>query len=206
MVEQSGISDLNSIPAGVRASNGDSTRGELRVFLGYAAGVGKTYAMLEAAQRRLSAGADIAVGYVETHQQQETDALLDGLEIISRREKIYRGMTLTEMDVDAVLSRQPQIVLVDDLAHTNIPDSRHPKRYLDIEDLLRKGVDVYTTVNVQHVESLNDIIVQITGITVDETVPDRFFDAVDQIELIDILPEDLLKRLEDGKWVICGSG
>ena len=199
MVEQSGISDLNSIPAGVRASNGDSTRGELRVFLGYAAGVGKTYAMLEAAQRRLSAGADIAVGYVETHQQQETDALLDGLEIISRREKIYRGMTLTEMDVDAVLSRQPQIVLVDDLAHTNIPDSRHPKRYLDIEDLLRKGVDVYTTVNVQHVESLNDIIVQITGITVDETVPDRFFDAVDQIELIDILPEDLLKRLEDGK-------
>lgn len=191
--------DPDSLLAGLRASNGDSTRGKLRIFLGYAAGVGKTYAMLEAAQRRREEGADVVVGYVETHGRVETDALLNGLEIIPRTQSTYRGIMLTEMNVDAIVARRPQIVLVDELAHTNIPDSRHPKRYLDVEDLLNAGIDVYTTVNVQHIESLNDVVSQITGVTIHETVPDRIFDSADQIELIDLLPEDLLRRLDEGK-------
>jgi two-component system sensor histidine kinase KdpD len=182
-----------------QAHHDEAKRGKLRVFLGYAAGVGKTYAMLEAAQQRLAEGVDIVIGYVETHQQLQTTSLLNGLAIIPRREVSQHGLHLNEMDTDAVLSRRPQIVLVDELAHRNIPDSRHPKRYQDVEDLLDASIDVYATVNVQHIESLNDVVAQITGIRMQETIPDRLIDDAAQIELIDILPEELLRRLDEGK-------
>jgi two-component system sensor histidine kinase KdpD len=173
-------------------------RGKFRIFLGYAAGAGKTYTMLEVAQRRKAEGADVVAAYVETHGYPETDALLKGLEIVPHRVVQVHGTTQTELDVDAVLARQPQIALIDDLSHTNPPDSRHPRRFQDIEELLNAGIDVYTTVNVQHIESLNDVVAQITGVTIEETVPDSVFDQADQIELIDILPEDLLQRLQEG--------
>jgi two-component system, OmpR family, sensor histidine kinase KdpD len=195
-------SDPDNLFNGEPVDNNNIRQGKLRIFLGYAAGVGKTYAMLEAAQQRLEERADTVIGYVETHQQPETEALLDGLEIIPRREISHDGVSLTEMDTDAVLARKPQIVLVDELAHTNVPDSRHPRRYQDVEDLLNAGIDVYTTINVQHIESLNDVITQITGITVSETVPDYLLDRADQIELVDILPEDLLHRVSEGKVYI----
>ncbi len=173
--------------------------GKLRIFLGYAAGVGKTYAMLQSAQARLAEGADIVVAYIETHGRAETDALLEGLEQIPRHTIHYRGVMLSDMDTDAVLARRPQIALVDELAHSNIPESRHLKRYQDVEDLLDAGIDVYTTLNVQHIESLNDVIEQITGVTIRETVPDSIIQRADDIELIDILPADLLQRLDAGK-------
>ncbi|MBZ0297738.1 MAG: sensor histidine kinase KdpD [Anaerolineae bacterium] len=198
MIDRSKNPASNTLTA-PHAGDGKSKRGKLRIFLGYAAGVGKTYAMLEAALSRRAEGVDVVVGYVETHHRPEINSLLDGLEIIPHRETTYRGITLNEMDVDRVLARQPQLVLVDELAHTNVPDSRHPRRYQDVEELLDAGIHVYTTVNVQHIESLNDVVAQITGITVNETVPDYLFDMADQIELIDILPEDLLRRLDEGK-------
>lgn len=174
-------------------------RGKLKIFFGYAAGVGKTYAMLEAAQQRKAEGVDVVVGYVETHGRKETEALLQGLEIIPRRRVPYRGVILEEMDLDAILARRPELVLVDELAHTNAPGSRHLKRYQDVEELLDVGIHVYTTLNVQHLESLNDVVAQITGVRVRETVPDRIFDQADEIELIDLPPEELLKRLKEGK-------
>lgn len=177
-------------------------RGRLKIFLGYAAGVGKTYAMLEAARQRRSAGVDVVVGYVETHGRAETDALLKDLEIIPRQETIYRNIALTEMDTDAILSRQSQLVLVDELAHTNVPGSRHTRRYQDVLELLQNGIDVYTTVNIQHLESLNDVVSQITGITVQETVPDHILDEAHEIELIDLPIDELLARLEAGKVYI----
>ena len=171
----------------------------LKIFLGYAAGVGKTYAMLEAARQRRSEGRDVAVGYVESHGRQETDALLAGMTIIPPALITYQGVSLPEMDLDAVLSRRPQIVLVDELAHTNAPGSRHDKRWQDVEELLASGIDVYTTVNVQHFESLNDVVAKITGIVVRETVPDRLLDEAAEIRLVDIPPEELLQRLREGK-------
>jgi two-component system sensor histidine kinase KdpD len=174
-------------------------RGKLKIFLGMSAGVGKTYAMLEAAQQRLADGIDVVVGYVETHKRVETEALLEGLPVIPRHKLDYRGSTLEEMDVDAILARKPQLVLVDELAHTNVPGTRHPKRYQDVLDLLTAGMDVYTTVNVQHFESRADAVRQITGITVHETVPDMLIDIANDIELIDLEPEELLKRLAEGK-------
>ncbi len=174
-------------------------RGKLKIFLGMSAGVGKTYAMLEAAQQRLSEGVDVVVGYVETHQRAETEVLLKGLPIIPRQKLEYRGSILEEMDVDAILARKPQLVLVDELAHTNVPGARHPKRYQDVLDLLNAGIDVYTTVNVQHFESRADTVRQITGITVRETVPDMLIDIANDIELIDLEPEELLRRLAEGK-------
>lgn len=176
--------------------------GKLKVFLGYAAGVGKTYAMLEAARQRERDGRDVVVGYVESHGRSETDALLEGLEIIPRKQVQYSGVMLPEMDLDAILSRRPQIVLVDELAHSNAPGSRHEKRWQDVEELLEAGIDVYTTVNIQHFESLNDVVAQITGIIVRETVPDRLLDLAFEIKLIDIPPEDLLQRLHEGKIYI----
>lgn len=173
--------------------------GKLKIFLGYAAGVGKTYAMLEAARKRAAEGRDLVAGYVESHGRSETDALLVGLEVLPRREVSYGGVVLSEMDLDAVLSRKPQIVLVDELAHNNVPGSRHEKRWQDVEELLQAGIDVYTTVNIQHFESLNDVVSQITGIVVRETVPDRLLDLAFEIKLIDISPEDLLQRLSEGK-------
>ena len=154
-------------------------RGRLKIFLGYAAGVGKTYAMLEAAQR-LKDETDLVVAYAETHARVETEALLHGLEVVPRKEIEYRGVTVSEMDLDAVLARHPKIALVDELAHTNAPGSRHPKRYLDMEELLEAGIDVYATLNIQHLESLRDSVARITGVWVRETVPDSVIDEADR--------------------------
>src|SRR5919106_5695126 len=173
--------------------------GRLKIFLGAAPGVGKTYTMLEAAQVREREGADVVVGVVETHGRPETEILLEGLEVIPKRPVEYRGKAFAEMDLDAILARRPQLVLVDELAHTNIPGSRHPKRYLDVEELLAAGIDVYTTLNIQHLESLNDTVTQITGIRVRETIPDRILDEAAEVELVDLSPEELLQRLRDGK-------
>jgi two-component system sensor histidine kinase KdpD len=174
-------------------------RGRLKVFLGAAPGVGKTYEMLTAAQARRREGIDVVIGVVETHGRAETDALIAGLELVPRRQIEYRGYKLAEMDIDAILTRRPQLALVDELAHTNAPGSRHPKRYLDVEELLAAGIDVYTTLNIQHVESLNDVVARITRIRVRETVPDSVIDRADDIELIDLTPQDLIQRLQEGK-------
>ena len=177
----------------------DRSSGRLKIFLGAAPGVGKTYEMLQNAHARLKAGADVVVGVVETHGRAETEALLRGLEVIPRKRIEYRDQILEEMDLDAVIARKPQIALVDELAHTNAPGSRHPKRYLDVEELLSRGIDVYTAVNIQHIESLNDVVAQITHVRVRETVPDSVMDRADAIELIDLTPDDLIQRLKEGK-------
>ena len=182
-----------------QAEEAEAERGKLKIFLGYAAGVGKTYAMLEAAQERKRDGRDVVAAYVESHGRAETDALLEGLEVLPKAQIEYQGVLLPEMDIDGVLARRPQIALVDELAHTNAPGCRHEKRWQDVEELLAAGIDVYTTVNVQHFESLNDVVVQITGIAVRETVPDRLLDLAAEIRLVDIPPEDLLQRLREGK-------
>ncbi|HLJ05839.1 MAG TPA: sensor histidine kinase KdpD, partial [Acetobacteraceae bacterium] len=175
------------------------SRGRLKILMGAAPGVGKTFEMLSAAQSRRREGADVVIGVVETHGRKETVALLDGLETIPLRPVEYRGRTLYEMDLDALLARRPQLALVDELAHTNAPGSRHPKRYMDVEELIAAGIDVYTTLNVQHVESLNDVVARITRIRVRETVPDSIIDKADDIEVIDLTPDDLIQRLKDGK-------
>ncbi len=174
-------------------------RGRLKIFLGAAPGVGKTYEMLSAAQSRRREGIDVVIGVVETHGRAETEALTAGLELVPRRAILYRGQTLTEMDLDAILARRPRLVLVDELAHTNAPGSRHPKRYMDVEELLLAGIDVYTTLNIQHVESLNDVVARITRIRVRETIPDSVIEQANDIELIDLTPDDLIQRLKDGK-------
>jgi two-component system sensor histidine kinase KdpD len=175
------------------------TRGHLKIFLGAAPGVGKTYEMLMSGRAQRADGVDVVIGVVETHGRAETEALVDGFEIVPRRTAPYRGHVLDEMDIDAILARKPALVLVDELAHTNAPGSRHPKRYLDVEELLANGIDVYSTLNIQHVESLNDVVAQITRIRVRETVPDSIIDRADDIEIIDITPGDLIKRLNEGK-------
>jgi two-component system sensor histidine kinase KdpD len=182
-----------------QARREDSRAGRLKIFLGAAPGVGKTYEMLQNVRARQREGVDIVVGYVETHGRKETAALLDGLELIPRRSSDYRGQMIEEMDLDGILARRPKIVAVDELAHTNAIGSRHPKRYLDVEELLANGIDVYTTLNVQHVESLNDVVAQITRVRVRETVPDSVLDRADEIELVDLTPGDLLQRLKEGK-------
>ncbi|MBU2703751.1 two-component system sensor histidine kinase KdpD [Sporomusaceae bacterium BoRhaA] len=180
-------------------------KGKLTVFLGAAAGVGKTYAMLENAQERLSEGADIVIGWVEPHGRKETEALAVGLPRIAPRRMEYHGKVLDEMDIDAILTKHPEIVLVDELAHTNIAGSRHVRRFQDVEELLNAGIDVYTTLNIQHVESLNDVVERITQVTVRETVPDSILENADQVQLIDIPPADLIKRLKEGKVYIPGQ-
>jgi two-component system sensor histidine kinase KdpD len=167
--------------------------------------VGKTYAMLEEARLRLREGVDVVVGYAETHGRRDTGALLEGLEILPRREIEYRGIVLPELDLDAALQRKPKLILVDELAHTNAPGSRHVKRWQDVQELLAAGIDVYTTVNAQHVESLNDLVARITGVRVRETVPDSVFDRADEVELVDLSPEELLKRLAEGKVYVPGQ-
>src|SRR5271170_4930237 len=174
-------------------------RGRLKIFLGAAPGVGKTYEMLMTAQAKRRDGVDVVIGVVETHGRRETGALLAGIEIVPRREVDYKGHRLTEMDLDAILKRRPQLVLVDELAHADAPGSRHPKRYLDVEELIGAGIDVFTTLNIQHVESLNDVVARITRIRVRETVPDRILDNADDIEVVDLTPEDLIQRLKEGK-------
>ena len=174
-------------------------RGHLKIFFGYAAGVGKTYTMLQAAHAAQNRGVDVVVGYVEPHARPETTALLAGLEIVPTRKMSHNGIVLNEFDLDAVIDRAPQLVLVDEFAHTNAEGCRHAKRYQDVEELLKAGVDVYTTVNVQHIESLNDMVASITGVIVRERIPDRLFDDADQVELVDIEPAELLERLSAGK-------
>jgi two-component system, OmpR family, sensor histidine kinase KdpD len=173
-------------------------RGELRIYLGAAPGVGKTFAMLGEAHRRADRGTDVVVGLVETHGRSKTGELLDGLEVVPRREVVHRGVTLTELDVDAVLARAPSVVLIDELAHTNVPGSRHAKRWQDVEVLLDAGIDVLTTLNVQHLESLNDVIERITGVHQQETVPDEVVRRAEQVELVDLTPEALRRRLAHG--------
>jgi two-component system, OmpR family, sensor histidine kinase KdpD len=177
----------------------ESRAGKLKIFLGAAPGVGKTYEMLQQGRARKADGCDVIVGVVETHGRRETEALVAGFEIVPRQQVDYKGRQLDEMDLDAILARRPQIVLVDELAHTNVPGSRHPKRYLDVEELLERGIDVYTTVNIQHLESLNDVVAQITGVRVRETLPDSIFDRADAIEIVDLTPDDLIQRLKEGK-------
>jgi two-component system sensor histidine kinase KdpD len=174
-------------------------RGKFKIFLGAAPGVGKTYEMLAVAQARRRDGVDVVVGVVETHGRRETESLLDGLETVPRRHVEYKGHAFDEMDLDAILARRPRVVLVDELAHTNAPGSRHPKRYLDVEELLAAGIDVYSTLNIQHVESLNDVVAQITRIRVRETVPDSILDRADDIEIVDLAPDELIQRLKEGK-------
>lgn len=185
--------------AHVQQEEYERSRGRLKIFLGYIAGVGKTYAMLEAAHQRKAQGVDLAVGYIETHGRMETEGLLQDLEVIRRKTIQYRGVSLEEMDVDAILARQPKLVLVDELAHTNVSGSRHQKRHQDVEELLGAGIDVYTTLNIQHLESLNDVVAQITGVTIHETVPDQVLDEANEIELVDLPPDELLQRLGEGK-------
>lgn len=177
----------------------ESVAGRLKIFVGAAPGVGKTYEMLQNAHAKRKAGIDVVVGVVETHGRAETEALLAGLEVIPRRRFDYKDQHLEEMDLDALIARRPKIALVDELAHTNAPGSRHPKRYLDVAELLAAGIDVYTAVNIQHIESLNDVVAQITHVRVRETVPDSVFDRADAIELIDLTPDDLIQRLREGK-------
>ncbi|MGH6762120.1 MAG: DUF4118 domain-containing protein [Phyllobacterium sp.] len=192
-------SDARPSPEALLEQAEREMRGHLKIFLGAAPGVGKTYEMLMSGRSAVAEGVDVVIGIVETHGRKETESLVEGFEIIPRAKVDYKGRRLDEMDIDAILARKPALVLVDELAHTNAPGSRHPKRYLDVQELLDQGIDVYTTLNIQHVESLNDIVAQITRIRVRETVPDSIIDRADDIEIIDITPDDLIKRLHEGK-------
>lgn len=189
----------DTLLAQVQAAEAQAKRGSLRIFFGYAAGVGKTYAMLQAAHQAVSAGREVVLGYIEPHARPETQALVDGLPSLPVREIEYRGVSLREFDVDGALARHPDLILMDELAHTNVIGCRHEKRWQDVDELLDAGINVWTTLNVQHIDSLNDVIGQITGISVRETVPDRIFDMADDLELIDVTPEELLVRLQTGK-------
>ena len=191
--------DPDELLARVKKAETRQARGKLKIFFGAAAGVGKTYAMLEAAREQRAQGVDVVVGWVDTHGRAETEALLGDLEILARRPLEYHGTTIREFDLDAALARRPALMLVDELAHTNAPGSRHAKRWQDVLELLDAGINVYTAMNVQHVESLNDVVARITGVIVRETVPDSIFEHTDEVELIDLPPDDLLHRLRDGK-------
>src|ERR1700726_153691 len=173
-------------------------RGQLRIYLGAAAGVGKTYAMLSEGHRRAERGADVVVAFAETHGRPQTAALIDGLEVIPRKKLAYRGSEWEEMDIDTVLARKPQIALVDELAHTNVPGSRHEKRWQDVEAILDAGIDVISTLNIQHLESVNDVVEKITGIKQNETIPDAAVRQAEQIELVDMTPEALRRRMAHG--------
>ena len=183
--------------ARIKSEEQQQNEGKLTIFLGFAAGVGKTYAMLEDAQQQKDE-TGLVVAYVETHGRVETERLLDGLEILPRKQIEYRGILIPEMDLDAVLARKPRLALVDELAHTNAPGSRHPKRYQDVEELLKAGIDVYTTLNIQHLESVRNTVAQITSVWVRETVP-TIVDRAAEIKLVDLLPDELILRLKEGK-------
>ena len=195
--------DPDQLLASLTAEEARAERGKLRIFFGASAGVGKTYSMLEAARGMRATGVDIVIGYVEPHGRPETERLLEGMEQLPTLPVRYRGIVRQEFDLDAGLKRRPAILVVDELAHSNLiegdPPPRHAKRWQDIEELLGQGINVWTTVNVQHLESLNDLVAQITGVRQRETIPDRIFDEADEIELIDLPPDDLLARLEAGK-------
>jgi len=191
--------DPDALLARVQAEESRESRGKLKIFFGAAPGVGKTYTMLEAGRKLAKEGVDVLVGYLEPHVRPETQALLMGLDVLARRTIEYRGTKLLEFDLEAALSAHPQLILVDELAHTNAPGVTHTKRWQDIEKLRQAGIDVYTTLNVQHLESLNDVVAQVTGVVVRETVPDVIFDTADEVELVDLPPDDLLERLREGK-------
>jgi two-component system sensor histidine kinase KdpD len=191
--------DPDALLAQVQAQERKAARGKLRIYFGASAGVGKTYAMLAAARKLQAAGQEVLVGVVETHGRSETAALTEGLPLLPLRAVAYRGKTLNEFDIDGALARRPPLILIDELAHSNAPGSRHPKRWQDVEELLEAGIDVFSTVNVQHLESLNDVVGGITGIQVNETVPDTVFDAADEVVLVDIPADELLARLKGGK-------
>src|SRR5881409_2356251 len=174
-------------------------RGRLKLFFGAAAGVGKTFAMLEAARELRADGVDVVVGVVETHGRAETESLLERLEILPPRQVPYRGSTLKEFDLDAALARRPAVILMDELAHSNAEGSRHAKRWQDVLELVDAGINVYTALNVQHLESLNDLVAKITGVIVRETVPDSVLERADEIELVDLPPDELIQRLQEGK-------
>lgn len=197
--EDAGRSNPDELLKAIQREDSAKMRGHLKIFFGYAAGVGKTYAMLRAAQAAKTRGVDVVVGYVEPHARPQTTAQLRGLKRIPTRSVSHGDITLQEFDLDATIARAPQLVLVDELAHTNAPGSRHAKRYQDVEELLKAGIDVYTTVNVQHIESLNDMVASITGVIVRERIPDRVFDDADQVTLVDIEPADLIDRLNSGQ-------
>ena len=192
------VIDPGSIPSSARSQHG-RPHGRYKIFLGMAAGVGKTYRMLQEGQAEAEAGRDVVVGYLEPHGRAETLALAERLEVVPRRRVSYRDTTLEEMDLPAILRREPELCLIDELAHTNAPGVEHDKRYEDIADVLKAGIDVYSTVNVQHLESLNDQIAELTGTRVRETVPDDVIGSADDVVLIDITPESLIERLLAGK-------
>src|SRR6202165_3753205 len=173
-------------------------RGRLRVYLGAVAGAGKTYTMLNEGHRRESRGTDVVVGYVETHKRPQTEAQIGDLEIVPRKKVTYRGVTLEEMDTEAIIARHPRIALIDELAHTNVPGSKHVKRYQDVQEILDAGIDVVTTLNIQHLESLNDVVASITGVRVRETLPDWILDQAEEVELVDISPYALRQRMKHG--------
>jgi two-component system sensor histidine kinase KdpD len=191
--------DPDELLASIKLEEGQSKRGKLKIFFGMCAGVGKTFSMLESAHIDKSNGKDIVIGYIETHNRPDTNELIKGFEIIPRKVVDYKGTRLEDADTEAIITRKPDIVLIDELAHTNVPGSRHLKRYQDVLDILDIGIDVYTTLNVQHLESRSDTVSQITGIVVRETVPDEIFEKADEIELVDITPDELLQRFADGK-------
>lgn len=194
--------DPDKILAMVKEEERKKKRGKLTVFLGYSAGVGKTYAMLETAHQQKRKGIDVAIACITTHGRRETEMLARGLEKIPLHKILYKGMELEEMDIDSVIARRPQIALVDELAHTNVPGSRHVKRHQDVQELLNEGIDVYTTLNVQHLESMNDLVAQVTGILVKETLPDTVLNEADEIKLVDLPPNDLIQRFKEGKIYI----
>src|SRR5580693_4578676 len=191
--------DPDQLLAEVKAAAARAQRGRLKIFFGASAGVGKTFSMLAAAQALRRAGTDVVVGLLETHGRAETAALFEGLELLPPLMLDVRGTPVKEFDLDSALKRRPALLLVDELAHTNAPGARHPKRWQDVDELLAAGIDVYTTLNVQHIESLNDVIGQITGVRINETLPDTFLETADEVELIDLSPDELLKRLREGK-------
>lgn len=191
--------DLRPSPDALLKLAGREARGKLKVFLGASPGVGKTFAMLSGAKRLRAEGRDVVIGVVETHGRADTAALLEGLEVLPRRTVAYRDRSLMEFDVDAALARRPELIIVDELAHSNAPDSRHPKRFQDVEELLNAGIDVWTALNIQHVESLSDVVAGITGITIREVVPDTVIERADDVVVVDITPDELLERLKDGK-------
>jgi two-component system sensor histidine kinase KdpD len=191
--------DPDELLARLKQEEAEARRGKLKIFFGASAGVGKTFAMLSSARAQRTQGVDAVVGVVETHGRAETQALLGGLEVLPLKAVAYKDRTLKEFDLDAALKRRPDLVLVDELAHSNVPGSRHPKRWQDVEELLEAGIDVWSTINVQHLETLNDVVSGITGIRVWETVPDRVFDQADEVVIVDLPPDDLLQRLKEGK-------
>src|ERR1700745_817121 len=190
--------DPDALLARMKREEAASTRGKLKIFFGMSPGVGKTYAMLQAARQKQAEGCEVVVVIVETHGRKETEALTEGMPIMPRSQLEYRGTTLNEMDLDAILTWHPGLAVVDELAHTNAPGSRHPKRYQDVLELLEAGIDVFTTLNVQHVESRDEAVRQITGVTIRETLPDTVLDGA-EFELVDLPPEELRARLAAGK-------